>query len=96
MPVAGFVKLIDTANGLVARERPGRVFFPNVDLTIHFIRVPEAGWVGFDTRVTFGPSGLVETFSVLSDIHGPVGTAAQSLTVRLGENLPLAPGRSGD
>jgi len=93
MPVAGFVKLIDTANGLVAREGPGRAFFANVDLTIHFFRVPEAGWVGFDTRVTFGPSGLGETFSVLSDIHGPVGTAAQSLTVRLGENSPLASGR---
>jgi hypothetical protein len=95
-PVAGFVKLIDTANGLVARERPGRVFFANVDLTIHFFRLPEAGWVGFDTRVAFGPSGLGETFSVLSDIRGPIGTAAQSLTVRLGENSPLASGHSGD
>ncbi|MBN8713133.1 MAG: thioesterase family protein [Xanthomonadales bacterium] len=81
-PVAGFLKLIDTANGLAVRERPGEVFFANVDLTVHFIRQPEAGWVGFDTRVNFGPSGLGETFSVLSDIHGPVGTAAQSLTVR--------------
>lgn len=84
--VAGFVKLIDTANGLVVREQPGSVFFANVDLTIHFHRPPTAGWVGFDTRVNFGPTGLGETFSVLSDIHGPVGTAAQSLTVRLGEH----------
>src|SRR6516164_2470185 len=71
-PVAGFLKLIDTANGLVVREPPGSVFFANVDLTVHFIREPEAGWVGFDTRVNFGPSGLGETSSVLSDIHGPV------------------------
>lgn len=85
-PVAGFLKLIDTANGLVVRERPGDVFFANVDLTVHFLRQPEAGWVGFDTRVNFGPGGLGETFSVLSDIHGPVGTAAQSLTVRLGRS----------
>ncbi|MCC2595431.1 thioesterase family protein [Pusillimonas sp. MFBS29] len=82
-PVAAFVKLIDTANGLVVRERPGDVFFANVDLTIHFTRQPEAGWIGFDTRASFGPTGLGETFSVLSDIHGPVGTAAQSLTVRI-------------
>jgi hypothetical protein len=81
-PVAGFAKLIDTANGLVVRERPDSVFFANVDLTVHFLRQPEAGWIGFDTRVSFGPSGLGETFSVLSDRHGPVGTAAQSLTVR--------------
>jgi len=83
-PVAGFLKLVDTANGLAVRERPGDVFFANVDLTVHFLRQPEAGWVGFDTRVSFGPSGLGETFSVLSDIQGPVGTAAQSLTVRVG------------
>lgn len=84
-PVAGFVKLIDTANGLAVRADPGSVFFANVDLTIHFIRQPQAGWVGFDTRVSFGPTGLGETFSVLSDVHGPVGTAAQSLTVRMKE-----------
>jgi len=95
-PVAGFVKLIDTANGLVAREHPGRVFFANVDLTIHFFRLPEAGWVGFDTRVNFGPTGLGETFSVLSDVRGPVGTAAQSLTVRLGEDRPTTSDRSAD
>lgn len=82
-PVAGFVKLIDTANGLAVRERPEQVFFANVDLTVHLLRQPEAGWVGFDTRASFGPSGLGETFSVLSDVHGPVGTAAQSLTVRM-------------
>jgi hypothetical protein len=84
-PVAGFLKLVDTANGLVVRERPGSVFFANVDLTVHFFRQPEAGWVGLDTRVNFGPSGLGETFSILSDIRGPVGTAAQSLTVRVVE-----------
>lgn len=84
-PTASFVKLVDTANGLVVREDPRHTFFANVDLTIHFLRQPQAGWVGFDTRVNFGPSGLGETFTMLSDVHGPVGTAAQSLTVRLGQ-----------
>jgi hypothetical protein len=90
-PVAGFMKVVDTANGLVVREPPSSVFFPNVDLTVHFIRQPEAGWVGFDTRVNFGPTGLGETLSVLSDIHGPIGTAAQSLTVRTGESASGGP-----
>ena len=90
-PVAGFLKLVDTANGLVIREQPGSVFFANVDLTVHFFRPPEAGWVGFDTRVSFGPTGLGETLSVLSDRHGPVGTAAQSLTVRTGHESPDRP-----
>jgi Thioesterase-like superfamily len=90
-PVAGFLKLVDTANGLVIREQPGKVFFANVDLTVHFFRQPEAGWVGFDTRVSFGPTGLGETLSVLNDLRGPVGTAAQSLTVRTEEHLPHHP-----
>jgi hypothetical protein len=82
-PVAGFLKVADAANGLVVREHPDQVFFANVDLTVHLFRQPEAGWVGFDTRVNFGPAGLGETFSVLSDLRGPVGTAAQCLTVRV-------------
>ena len=86
-PIATFVKLIDTANGLVARLHSDQAFFANVDLTVHFTRQPEAGWVGFDTYVNFGPNGLGETFSVLNDIHGPVGTAAQSLTLRLRQPL---------
>lgn len=87
-PVAGFLKLMDTANGLVVRARPEEVFFANVDLTVHLFRCPEAGWVGLDTRVNFGPSGLGETFSVVSDRRGPVGTAAQSLTLRAAETAP--------
>lgn len=90
-PVASFLKVIDTANGLVVREQPDSVFFANVDLTVHFVRQPEAGWVGFDTRVNFGPTGLGETASVLSDGHGPVGTAAQSLTVRVSADWPSGP-----
>lgn len=83
-PVAHFAKLIDTANGLVVREDPRKTFFANVDLTVHFMRQPMGDWVGFDTRQNFGPTGLGETFSVLSDEAGPVGTAVQSLTVRMG------------
>lgn len=82
---AAFVKLVDTANGLAVREDPKTTFFPNVDLTIHLTRVPEPGWVGFDTKVAFGPTGIGETTSVLSDVNGPIGTAAQSLTVRVGQ-----------
>ncbi|MDN6667643.1 MAG: thioesterase family protein [Brevibacterium sp.] len=82
---AAFVKLVDTANGLAVREDPKTTFFPNVDLTIHLTRVPEPGWVGFDTKVAFGSTGVGETASVLSDVNGPIGTAAQSLTVRVGQ-----------
>lgn len=83
-PTAVFVKLVDTANGLAVREDPATAFFANVDLSIHLLRQPVPGWVGFDTRVSFGATGLGETHSVLSDQHGPIGTACQSLTVRHG------------
>ena len=66
------------------RADPKTTFFANVDLSVHLTRVPEAGWIGFDTKVAFGPTGLGETSSVISDSRGPIGTAAQSLTVRRG------------
>ena len=82
-PVARAVGLFDIANGMAIRTDPEAVHFPNIDLTAHLVRPHEGEWVGFDTRVTFGPGGLGLTSSVLHDEAGPVGTVAQSLTVRL-------------
>ena len=56
LPVAGFLKLVDSANGLATHERPGGVFFASVGLTAYFIRQAEAAWVDFDTRVNFEPA----------------------------------------
>ncbi len=81
---AAFIGLTDTANGIVVRESPGQWMFPNVDLSVHLFRQPVAGWVGFDTRVTFGPDGVGLTSSTLHDEHGPVGRCEQILTVRPG------------
>jgi hypothetical protein len=81
-PLAGFVALVDTANGVCVREDPGEWLFPNVDLTIHLHRQPVPGPVGLDTSVVFGPSGQGLTSTVLHDRLGPVGQAAQLLTVR--------------
>jgi acyl-CoA thioesterase len=79
---AGFVTLVDTANGIAVRESPSEWVFPNVDLTIHFHRAPAGNWVGLDTTVIFGESGLGLTSSVLHDERGAVGRAEQILTVR--------------
>ncbi|KUN09765.1 thioesterase [Streptomyces yokosukanensis] len=81
-PLASYVALIDTANGIAVRRPPTEWMFPNVDLTIHLHRQPVGRWVGLDTTVVFGPTGLGLTSSVLHDIDGPVGQAQQSLTVR--------------
>lgn len=80
--LASFTGLLDIANGMTVRAAPSEVAFPNVDLTAHFFVEPRGEWVGFDTSVSFGGSGLGLTSSVIHDRHGPVGTLAQILTVR--------------
>ncbi len=74
-----------------AREPPDRVVFPTVDLTVHFFTEPRGEWVGLDTSVSFGATGLGLTSSIVHDLHGPVGTMAQSLTVRRAVSGPGAP-----
>jgi len=81
-PLASYVGLVDTANGIAVRQPPGKWMFPNVDLTIHLHRQPRGEWVGLDTSVTFGASGHGLTSTVLHDVHGPIGQAQQILTVR--------------
>jgi hypothetical protein len=81
-PLAAAAGLVDIANGMTVRADPRAVAFPNVDLTAHLVREPVPGWLGFDTAVTFGPTGHGLTSSVLHDEQGPFGTLAQSLTVR--------------
>jgi hypothetical protein len=81
-PTARAAGLLDLANGLTVRRDPREVAFPNLDLVAHLYRTPEGEWLGFDTTVTFGPTGLGLTSTVLHDERGPVGTVAQSLVVR--------------
>ncbi|MEW2295203.1 thioesterase family protein [Streptomyces sp. NPDC006743] len=81
-PLASYLALVDTANGIAVRESPKAWMFPNVDLTVHLHRRPEGRWTGLDTTVVFGPAGQGITSTVLHDVHGPVGHAQQILTVR--------------
>jgi len=86
---AQFLRLVDTANGIATREDPRQWMFPNIDLTVHLMREPAGEWIGFDTTVSFGPTGLGLTSSWLHDENGPVGRVEQALTVR---PVPLAQG----
>jgi hypothetical protein len=81
-PTARAAGLLDIANGMAVRADPGEVAFPNLDLTAHLLRAPTGDWLGFDTTVSFGATGLGVTSTVLHDEAGPLGTLAQSLTVR--------------
>lgn len=83
-PLASWVGLLDTANGTAGRAEPGDWLYPNVDLTLHLHRLPQGPWVGLDTGVSWGPTGVGLTSSVVHDEQGPVGTLAQALTVRPG------------
>lgn len=88
-PLASYLALVDTANGIAVRRPPTAWMFPNVDLTVHSHRRPEGNWTGLDTTVVFGPAGQGVTSTVLHDLAGPVGHAQQMLTVR---PLPAAEG----
>lgn len=83
-PTADLIRLVDTANGIAVRVSPQEWMFPNIDLTIHLFREPirGEGWVGFDTKVTMGATGMGLTSTTLHDELGPVGRAEQILTVR--------------
>lgn len=81
-PLARAAGLLDIANGMSVRADPAKVAFPNVDLTAHLFREPRGAWLGFDTTVSFGASGVGLTSSVLHDADGPFGTLAQALTLR--------------
>lgn len=74
--------LLDLTNGMTVRADPRAVAFPNIDLTAHLFATPRGEWLGFDTTVSFGTDGIGLTSSTIHDVHGPVGTMAQVLTVR--------------
>jgi hypothetical protein len=74
--------LLDIANGMTVRAEPAAVLFPNIDLTAHLFDQPQGDWLGLDTTVSFGSSGIGLTTSVIHDERGPIGTSSQCLTVR--------------
>lgn len=80
--IASAAMLFDIANGMAVRVDPREVAYPNLDLTVHLFGEPRSAWLGFDTSVSFGATGIGLTHTILHDEHGPVGTISQILTVR--------------
>ena len=79
----GLMGLVDTANGIVPRQKPTDGWaFPNLDLQIHLHRLPQGKWLGIDAIQQFGTDGIGMTSSVLHDVHGPFGRSEQILTLR--------------
>jgi len=71
----------DVGNGISAVLDYRQYVFINVDLTVHFERMPEGEWVCVDAVTRPRPNGIGTAESVLSDQRGRIGRAAQSLLV---------------
>jgi hypothetical protein len=72
----------DSTNGVAARLDLREWLFVNTDLTLHVHRAPRGEWIGLDADSVIGSEGSGTAFSLIHDVDGPVGRAAQALTVR--------------
>ena len=82
---SSLVKLMgmaDTGNGIVPRANPYEWMFPNLDLNISLLRMPQGTWLGLDTRQQYGADGIGITSSILHDELGMFGHSQQTLTIR--------------
>jgi len=71
----------DVGNGISAVLDYHSYVFINVDLTVHFERMPEGEWVCVDAVTRPQSTGIGTAESVLSDQRGRIGRAAQSLLI---------------
>jgi Thioesterase-like superfamily len=71
----------DVGNGISAVLDWRKYVFINVDLSVHFERMPEGEWVCVDAVTRPQPTGIGTAESVLSDERGRIGRAAQSLLI---------------
>ncbi len=71
----------DVGNGISAVLDWRSYVFINVDLTVHFERMPVGEWVCVDAVTRPQPTGIGTAESVLSDTTGRIGRAAQSLLI---------------
>ncbi|HWI95168.1 MAG TPA: thioesterase family protein [Solirubrobacterales bacterium] len=71
----------DVGNGISAVLDYRSYVFINVDLTVHFERMPASEWVCVDAVTRPQASGIGTAESVLSDERGRIGRAAQSLLI---------------
>jgi hypothetical protein len=71
----------DVGNGISAVLDWRQYVFVNVDLTVHFERMPEGEWICVDAITRPHPNGIGTAESELSDTRGRIGRAAQSLFI---------------
>lgn len=75
--------MVDTANGVASRQHlPVDWAFPNLDLQIHFYRMPVGRWLGLAAQQQYGSNGVGLTSAILHDEQGAFGRSEQILTLR--------------
>jgi hypothetical protein len=75
------VAAADFGNGISSELSFDTHLFINTDLSVHLAREPVGEWIAVEAITTHGPEGTALASSVLHDVEGPVGRAAQSLYV---------------
>jgi hypothetical protein len=73
--------LADAESGVCPPLEPDRWSFLNPDLTVYFGREPRGAWIGLEIVSEAHADGMGLAQSLLSDLEGPFGRAAQSLVV---------------
>jgi Thioesterase-like superfamily len=80
-PMCRALLLADSGSGVSATLDPLSFLFINVDLTVILPRDPAGDWLLLDAATTIGDKGTGLAETTLSDMHGPCGTALQTLLV---------------
>ena len=75
------VSAADFGNGISAALDWGEWLFVNSDLTVNLSRAPVGEWILLDAVMRISGDGTALTETSLSDTHGGIGKAAQSLFV---------------
>jgi hypothetical protein len=71
----------DVGNGISAALDFRRFLFINVDLTVHFERMPKGEWIGVDAATLPRANGVGTAESTLFDEGGRIGRALQTLLI---------------
>lgn len=78
-PLERVLVLADAGNGASSAADVSRWMFINTELSLHLTRHPDSDWVALDAHSVYEPHGIGAAFSVVHDVRGPIGRAAQSL-----------------
>jgi hypothetical protein len=80
-PMSRTLLVADSGSGVSAVLDPLDFLFINVDLTVILPRDPAGEWLLLDAVTTIGDHGTGLAETTVSDVHGPCGTALQTLLV---------------